>query len=72
MAESCNPVIKNAIICWNYLYLEMRLRRADPATRAERMTAIKTHSPQAWAHVNMLGEYDFSDENWSIRSESSP
>jgi len=26
------------------------------------MTAIKSHSPQSWAHINMLGEYDFSDE----------
>ena len=62
VAESCNRLIKNAIICWNYLYLEMRLRAAEPATHAEMMIAIKTHSPQSWAHINMLGEYDFSDE----------
>ena len=23
---------------------------------------IETHSPVAWAHINLLGEYDFSDE----------
>lgn len=23
---------------------------------------IAAHAPMAWAHVNMLGEYDFSDE----------
>ncbi|MDE0304232.1 MAG: hypothetical protein OXI87_05015, partial [Albidovulum sp.] len=23
---------------------------------------IAAHSPMSWAHVNMLGEYDFSDE----------
>jgi len=23
---------------------------------------IAAHSPMAWAHINMLGEYDFSDE----------
>jgi TnpA family transposase len=62
VAESCNRLIKNAIICWNYLYLEMRLRAAEPATHAEMMIAIKTHSPQSWAYVNMLGEYDFSEE----------
>jgi TnpA family transposase/signal recognition particle subunit SEC65 len=62
VAESCNRLIKNAIICWNYLYLEMRLRTAEPAMKAEMMLAIKAHSPQSWAHVNMLGEYDFSED----------
>jgi TnpA family transposase len=62
IAESCNRLIKNAILCWNYLYLEMRLQAAEPAMRAEMMLAIKAHSPQSWAHVNMLGEYDFSEE----------
>ena len=62
VAESCNRLIKNAIVCWNYLYLEMRLRTAEPAMRAEMMLAIKTHSPQSWGHVNMLGEYDFSED----------
>ena len=23
--------------------------------------AIKAHSPMSWAHINLLGEYDFSD-----------
>ncbi len=26
------------------------------------MHFIATHSPVAWAHINLLGEYDFSDE----------
>jgi TnpA family transposase len=62
VAEACNRLIKNAIVCWNYLYLEMRLRAAEPALRDEMMLAIKAHSPQSWGHVNMLGEYDFSEE----------
>ena len=41
VAKSCNRLIKNAIVCWNYLYLEMRLRTAEPAMRAEMMRAIK-------------------------------
>jgi hypothetical protein len=40
----------------------MRLRTAEPAMRAEMTLAIKAHSPQSWAHVNMLGEYDFSED----------
>ena len=46
VAESCNRLIKNAIVCWNYLYLKMRRRTAEPAMRAEMMLALKTHSPQ--------------------------
>src|SRR3546814_3660892 len=46
---------------WNYLYLEMRLRSSDAAQRKELLLAIKTHSPMSWAHINLLGEYDFSD-----------
>ncbi len=61
VAEACNRLIKNAIICWNYLYLEMRLRSADPAQRKILLLAVKTHSPMSWAHINLLGEYDFSD-----------
>ncbi len=61
IAEACNRLIKNAIICWNYLYLEMRLRSADPLQRKDLLAAIKTHSPMSWAHINMLGEYDFSE-----------
>src|SRR3546814_7532319 len=43
VAEACNRLIKNAIICWNYLYLEMRLRSSDAAQRKELLLAIKTH-----------------------------
>ena len=63
VAESCNRLIKNTIICWNYLYLSQRLERMDNPEQKERMlTAISAHSPMSWAHTNLLGEYDFSDE----------
>jgi len=26
------------------------------------LVAISSHSPISWAHTNLLGEYDFSDE----------
>ncbi|MCP5246808.1 MAG: hypothetical protein H6937_13005 [Burkholderiales bacterium] len=26
------------------------------------LSAISSHSPMSWAHINLLGEYDFSDE----------
>ena len=63
IAEGCNRLIKNSIICWNYLYLERQLEKLnDPETKENLLRMIATHSPMSWAHINMLGEYDFSDE----------
>jgi TnpA family transposase len=63
IAESCNRLIKNAIICWNYLYLSQKLTTAEnDNSRQILLRAISTHSPMSWAHINLLGEYDFSDE----------
>jgi len=63
IAEACNRLIKNSIICWNYLYLARRIEKAeDAAAREALLRMIATHSPMAWAHINMLGEYDFADE----------
>lgn len=63
VAEACNRLIKNCIICWNYLYLSHRLdRTTDAQSRENLIRFIETHSPVAWAHINLLGKYDFSDE----------
>lgn len=63
IAESCNRLIKNGIICWNYLYLSHKLARTDgQENKSTLLTAIETHSVVSWAHINLLGEYDFSDE----------
>ncbi len=63
IAESCNRLIKNTIICWNYLYLTHKLQiTTDQKIESILRKAIQTHSPISWAHINLLGEYDFSDE----------
>lgn len=63
IAEACNRLIKNSIICWNYLYLARPIEKAtDAETRENLRCTIAIHSPMSWAHINMLGEYDFSDE----------
>ena len=63
IAEACNRLIKNSIICWNCLYLARQIEKAgDEEARASLRGVIAAHSPMSWAHVNMLGEYDFSDE----------
>ncbi len=63
IAESCNRLIKNSIICWNHLYMTRRLEAAgSPEERDRLLSMIAVHSPQSWGHFNLLGEYDFSTE----------
>lgn len=63
IAEACNRLIRNAIICWNYLYLARQVEKApDTEVRENLLRLIAAHSPMSWAHINMLGEYDFSEE----------
>ena len=62
IAEACNRLTKNCIICWNYFYLAWQIEKAgDVEARTSLRRVIAAHSPMSWAHVNMLGEYDFSD-----------
>ena len=63
MAEACKRLIKNCIICWNYLYLSQKLEELkDTASREALLDAVAHGSAVAWRHLNLLGEYDFSDE----------
>jgi TnpA family transposase len=63
IAEGCRRLIKNAIICWNYLYLTQKIVDAESEERRqELLTAVRNGSVAAWQHVNLHGEYDFSDE----------
>jgi TnpA family transposase len=63
IAEACKRLIKNCIICWNYLYLSQKLAEMDdPAKREELLQAMAHGSAAAWGHLNLLGEYDFSED----------
>jgi hypothetical protein len=63
MAEACKRLIKNCIICWNYLYLSQKLEEIeDAASRQVFLDAVAHRSVISWQHINLLGEYDFSDE----------
>ena len=63
IAESCKRLIKNCIICWNYLYLSQKLvEMEDPDRREALLQAIANGSIASWRHLNLLGEYDFSEE----------
>src|SRR6476620_817988 len=63
MAEACKRLIKNCIICWNYLYLSQKLEDTeDAASREAFLEAVANGSAVSWQHINLLGEYDFSDD----------
>jgi TnpA family transposase len=63
IAEGCRRIIKNSIICWNYLYLSNNFEKNDlPEIREAILKAIAGGSVISWQHINLLGEYDFSEE----------
>ncbi|HXP41986.1 MAG TPA: hypothetical protein VN833_17140 [Candidatus Acidoferrales bacterium] len=49
----------------NYLYLSHKLAEIDdPVKRDEFLKAVAHGSAAAWEHVNLLGEYDLSEEKF--------
>ena len=63
LAGACKLLIKNCIICWNYLYLSQKLEEIkETASREAFLDAVAHGSAVAWQPLNLLGEYDFSDE----------
>lgn len=63
IAEACRRLIKNAVVCWNYLYLSQGLAtEKNEKRRAELIEAIRNGSVATWKHFNLHGEFDFSDE----------
>jgi hypothetical protein len=54
---------KPRIILWNYLYLSEKVfDTPEGKQRDELLHQIKYSSMASWEHINMLGEYDYSDE----------
>jgi Tn3 transposase DDE domain-containing protein len=63
IAEACRRLIKNAIVCWNYLYLSRVLaEEKNEERRTVLLEAMRNGSAATWAHFNLHGEFDFSDE----------
>lgn len=63
IAEGCKRLVKNCIICWNYLYLSQQLENIDNAEdQATLLQSVAHGSVISLRHINLLGEYDFSDE----------
>ncbi len=62
IAQGCRRLIMNAINFYNLLYLSEKLRQC--ATEPEREELLKTilhSSTHTWHHINLQGEYDFSE-----------
>jgi TnpA family transposase len=63
-AESCKRLIENSIICWNYLYLSNLISKTkDEKNKNDILNVIKNGSVVVWQHINLYGEYDFSEKN---------
>ncbi len=62
VAAGCLRLIQNAVILWNYLFLTTALVNCeDPNRKNEMLDIIKNGSIVTWFHVNMKGEYDFTE-----------
>jgi len=63
IAEGCKRLIENSIICWNYLYLSQKLTDTKEKIQKDGMIEIiKNGSIVFWKHINLLGEYNFSED----------
>ena len=62
LAEGCKRLIKNSIICWNYFYLSQLLADSDDHEKENLLNIMKNGSIQTWKHINLQGEFDFSEE----------
>jgi hypothetical protein len=63
IADGCKRLIENSIICWNYLYLSKLINNAESHhQKADLIKTIKNSSVVVWRHINLQGEYNFSEE----------
>ena len=64
IADGCKQLIENAIIYGNYMCLLKKMNNASSDAGKDTMTkTIKKGSVITWQHINLQGEYDFSEEN---------
>ena len=62
VADVCKRLVQNVIVCWYCLYLNQQLFQAPPNERQALVDAIARMSPVSWQHINLQGEFNFSDE----------
>jgi TnpA family transposase len=62
LVVSCQRFIQNAIVLWNELYLSQQLASQGEPERDRILNIIKNGSTMVWQHVNLQGEYDFTQD----------
>ena len=63
-AEACKRLLKNSIVCWNYLYLTQLLAKTkNPKKKDQLIEMIKKTSIFSWEHLNFTGLFDFTDNH---------
>ena len=61
IANNCKRLIQNAVILWNYLYINKKLQQAkSQSQKDEIIEALKNSSIVHWSHINFYGTYDFT------------
>jgi len=62
IAEGCKRLIANAVNTYNLLLLSEKLIHTKSEHEKQNLlNKIIRTSTQSWAHINLVGEYDFSD-----------
>ncbi len=62
--EHCKRLIENSIICWNYLHLSKIVAKTEQKEEKHKLIeAIGNGSIVFWKHINVFGEYDFTERN---------
>lgn len=62
LAESCKRILKNVVVCWNFMFVSQRLLHArSEQERAAILRKVKSSSLLAWEHFNFHGQFDFSE-----------
>ena len=55
IAEACKRLIKNCIICWNYLYLVLTFAEIDDLVQHQEFLQVMGRgSAAAWEPINLL------------------
>jgi TnpA family transposase len=57
--SECTRFLANCIIFYNTFILSALLTQAEKAEKLEEAEVIKSISPIAWRHVNLLGRFEF-------------
>ncbi len=61
IANNCKRLIQNAVILWNYLYINKKIQQAKSQSQKDEMIeSLKNSSIVHWSHINFYGTYDFT------------